>query len=136
MYGGGGISPDVFIPLDTIQTNEYFLQLRQHLLQFATRWLENNDPNKLPTDLNTFAQSWFAPPSMLEELVAYGEKQGIKRNPVQLAVCQNELKLQIKAQLAKSLFGLVGLYTVMNDDDPAVEKALHLLKTGARVAGK
>ena len=37
-------------------------------------------------------------------------------------------------ELAKSLFGDVGLYKVINDDDPAVEKALRLLKSGEPVA--
>jgi len=53
-----------------------------------------------------------------------------------LANCRSEIKLQLKSRIAKILFGDVGMYKVMNDDDPAVEKALHLLKTGARVAKK
>jgi carboxyl-terminal processing protease len=134
VYGGGGITPDVFIPLDTSFSSEYFMALRQQLTQFSTRWMEGRDRKTLPANLNEFVRSWSASDAMVEELVAYGEKQGVKREPLPLAKCYNELKLQLKARVAKSLFGDIGLYTVVNDDDPAVEKALHLLKTSAPVA--
>ncbi len=136
VYGGGGITPDVFIPLDTTFSNDLYFELRQHLVQFATRWMESADRSAMPGDMNTFAQSWFAPDSMVDELVAYAGKQGVKNNPQQLVNCRNELKMQLKARIAKTLYGEVGMYKVMNGDDPAVEKALHLLKTGARVAKK
>ncbi len=136
VYGGGGISPDVFIPLDTTYSNDLYFALRQQLIQFATHWMETADRSAIPADLNTFAKSWFAPDSMVEELLAYSGKQGVKNDAAQLAKCRNELKLQLKGRIAKILFGDVGMYKVMNDDDPAVEKALHLLKTGARVAKK
>lgn len=136
VYGGGGITPDVFIPLDTSFTSEYFLSLRQQVPQFITRWMENRDRKTLPADMNEFARNWFASDAMLEELIAYGEKQGVKREEQALAKSRGELKFQLKARLAKSLFGDIGLYKVVNDDDPAVEKALHLMKSGERVAKK
>ena len=67
---------------------------------------------------------------MLEELVGYAEKQGVKRQPAQLAQCRDELKLQLKSRIAKVLFREEGLYRVLNDDDPAVEKAVQLLRSG------
>lgn len=136
VYGGGGITPDVFIPFDTSFSSEYFQALRQHIPQYSTRWLEGRDRKTLPADLNGFAGTWLATDVMVDELVEYGEKQGVKRDAAQLAKCRTELKLQIKARIAKSLFGDLGSYKVFNDDDPAVEKALHLLKKGESVAKK
>lgn len=134
VYGGGGITPDVFIPLDTSFSSDYFIALRQQLLQFTARWMENNNRQSMPADLDTFAAKWTASDAMVDELVSYGEKQGVKRDAAQLAKCRSELKVLLKARVAKSLFGDIGLYKVLNDDDPAVEKALHLLKTGEPVA--
>lgn len=136
VYGGGGITPDVFIPLDTTFSNDLYFELRQHLIQFATRWMETADRSSIPKDMGGFANSWITPDTMVDQLVAYAGKQGVKNDPAQLASCRNELKLHLKARIAKILFGDVGMYKVMNGDDPAVEKALHLLKTGARVAKK
>ena len=136
VYGGGGVSPDVFIPLDTTYNNEYFVKLRQQLAQFVTRWMENADHKQFGSDATNFVQTWTVPESLLHELVAYGEKQGIKKNAAQLFDCQQELKTLLKARIGKNLFGNEALYMVLNDDDPAVEKALDLLKAGKQVARK
>jgi hypothetical protein len=58
----------------------------------------------------------------------------VKKNPTELAKSRSELKLQLKARLAKTLFGDEGLYKILNDDDPAVEKAVQVLKKGQPVA--
>jgi carboxyl-terminal processing protease len=134
VYGGGGITPDVFIPFDTSFSSPYFLALRQQIPQFSTRWMESRDRKTLPDNLAEFAKTWFASDDMLQELVHYGEKQGIKPNAAKLAASRNEIKLQLKGRVAKILFGEIGLYTIVNEDDPAIEKALHLLKTGEPVA--
>lgn len=136
VYGGGGITPDVFIPFDTILTNAYFQAVRQVVPQFAARWIEARDRNTLPADADTFASSWFASDAMLDELLQYADKEGVKAAPTQLASCRNELKLQLKARISRALFGDIGLYKVANDDDPAVEKALQLMKSGQPVTKK
>lgn len=134
VFGGGGITPDVFIPIDTSYSNAYFIALRQLIPQFVSRWMEGQDKTKLPATLPEFAKSYLVSDPMLEELVAYGEKQGTKRNPAELAKSRTELKVQLKARIAKTLFGDEGLYKVLNDDDPAVEKAIQVLNSGQPVA--
>lgn len=136
VFGGGGVSPDVFIPLDTSFANDYFFALRQQIPQFAARWMEVHDRAAFPGDLPSFVHNYAISDALLEELIAYGEKQDIARNAGQLAACRAELKLQLKARFAKILFHDEGLYSVLNDDDPAVEKALQLMRSGEQVAGK
>jgi carboxyl-terminal processing protease len=84
--------------------------------------------------LPEFAKTYSVTDEMLEALVTYAEKQGVKRNPTELVKCRAELKIQLKARLAKTLFGDEGLYMILNDDDPAVEKAVQILKGGQPVA--
>lgn len=134
VFGGGGITPDVFIPIDTSFSSAYFTALRQQIPQFISRWMEGQNRTALSSTLPEFAQSYTTSDGMLEELVSYAEKQGVKRNPVEFAKCRSELKLQLKARLAKTLFGDEGLYKVLNDDDPAVDKAVQILKSGQPVA--
>lgn len=134
VYGGGGISPDIFIPIDTSFTNEYFFEVRQRIPQFAARWMENRDRATMPANLKDFVRSFTVSDAALNELIAYADKQGIKPNEAELKQCRNELKLQLKARIAKILFHDEGLYAVFNDDDPAVEKALQVLKSGEPVA--
>ncbi|MCC7246254.1 MAG: S41 family peptidase [Saprospiraceae bacterium] len=137
VYAGGGITPDVFIPLDTSWSNDYFFAVRAKIPVFIARWFENN-PNRqqFPSDINQFVASYNVDDNMLNSLLDYAEKEGTPRKPVQLAVCKNELKRQIKARIAKQLFGENGLYQSINDDDPAVEKAVSLLRSGTRITAE
>lgn len=130
VYSGGGIYPDVFIPLDTSYSNDYFFEVRQLLPQFAARWLEQHERSSLPASLDAYLHDFNVSDGMLDELVGYAEKQGVAKKTAQLAVCRTELKLELKARIARSLFRQEGLYRVLNDDDPAVEKAKHLLHSG------
>jgi hypothetical protein len=70
---------------------------------------------------------------LLDELAGYAEKEGTARNMVELNKCRSELKLQLKARLGKILFGDEAFFRIINDDDPAVEKALQIMKSGQRV---
>lgn len=136
VYGGGGITPDVFIPLDTAFANDYFFDARQHLAQFASRWMESRDRSGFPDNADAFVRQFQVNDAMLDEFVTYLEKQGVKRNDKHLARCQAELRLQLKARIGKALFQDEGLYKVLNDDDPAVEKATRVLRSGEPVAGR
>jgi carboxyl-terminal processing protease len=136
VYGGGGITPDVFIPYDTVLSGEYCQLLRQNLTQFVTRWMESQDRKAMPADLQEFTRNWSASDAMLDSLADYTDNQGAKRDATQFIHCRNEFKTLLKARVAKILFGDLGRYTVENDDDPAVEKALQLLSAGIQVTKK
>jgi hypothetical protein len=70
---------------------------------------------------------------MLTELLAYAEKEGTTtKSPIQNNV-RIELKHQLKARLGKILFGDEAFFRIVNDDDPAIEKGLQILKSGQRV---
>ncbi len=134
VFGGGGIIPDIFIPIDTSFSNNYYYEIRQHIPQFASRWMESHQRSELPPDLAGFVRSFTVTDGIINELVGYAEKQGVKPNAEELKRCRSELSLQFRARVAKILFGDEGLYTVLNDDDPAVEKALQVLRSGQPVA--
>ncbi len=134
VYGGGGITPDIFIPLDTAFATDYFFAARQHLPQFAARWLESQNRADLPGTLADFVRNFTVSDQMMADFIAYAEKQDVKPNAGQLERSRAELRHQLKARIAKLLFQDEGLYRVLNDDDPAVEKAIQVLRSGEPVA--
>jgi carboxyl-terminal processing protease len=136
VYGGGGITPDVFIPIDTSFANDYFFDVRQLVPQFAARWMESHERSAFPSTVQDYVRSYSVSDEMLNELVAFAESHEVPRNDAELKQCRAELKLQLKARLAKILFQDEGLYAVLNDDDPAVAKALQVLRSGEPVAKK
>jgi carboxyl-terminal processing protease len=123
--------PDVFVPIDTSFMNPYYVGLRQHLAQFTARWMEDHPRAYFPETLAEFRKNWMPDDQTIEALVQYADHEGVKRNDAQLAACRREIRLQMKSRVAKMLFQNEGQYSVLNDDDPAVEKALQLLRDGA-----
>ncbi len=136
VYAGGGISPDVFVPLDTSFANDFYFDVRQHIAEFAARFMEKHDKNAFPANVSSFVRDFKVSDEMLRDLVVFSEKAGVKTRPDLLAKCGRELKLQLKARFAKLLFKDEGMFSVFNDDDPAVEKALQLMRSGQQVAQK
>lgn len=130
VFGGGGITPDVFIPLDTAFVTPYFSSLRALIPQFISRWSEQNDRSKLPATLQDFMQQFQPSDAMLDELCDYAAKEGTPKNIAALNKGRTELKLNLKARLGKILYGEEAFFRILNDDDPAVEKALQIMKNG------
>jgi carboxyl-terminal processing protease len=129
VYAGGGISPDLFIPLDTSYFNEQFNRLAPVLAPFVSRWLEQHGKEGIPTDAASFVQHFQVSDEMVLELASYA----LKETPVQrqqLEQSKQELKLRIKARLARLLFDQNTEYQVLNANDLAVKRALEVIQQG------
>jgi carboxyl-terminal processing protease len=136
VYGGGGITPDVFVPLDTAWLHPYFTDLRKHLPQFAARWKEIHAEGQLPKTLADFTNYYKGLADMPEQLAQYAEKHGVSSNPAQLFRHRAEINRQIEARFAKLLFGDEAMYQVTNRSDSAVQKALQMMRSGMPMAQK
>jgi len=128
VYGGGGILPDVFIPLDTSYLNDYYLAVYPHLSAFCAQWLEQHPPLPKFADAAAFVRGYVLPPNTAQQLAEYAAAQGVVFDRQRWEHCRAELQRQIKAQIARQLFQNEGFYRVLNEDDPAVAKAVRLLE--------
>jgi len=129
VYGGGGVSPDVFIPLDTAHINAYYMAMRPKIALFTARYIEQNGKSAFPAEAGVFVKDFKVPETMMQALVAFGEAEGVKLQTEQYNRSKAALAEAVKQRLAKVLFGETGFYQVQNYDDPAVEKALQLLQS-------
>ncbi|MBK8555044.1 MAG: S41 family peptidase [Lewinellaceae bacterium] len=130
VYGGGGITPDVFIPMDTSYANEYYFKMRQYLPMFAAKYMENHPPDQFPATVPAFIKDFQVSDAMMSDFLNYAAKEGVSLQEAPYQQCKYELRHQLKARIAKSLYNNIGLYQVLNDDDPAVEKAMQVLNSG------
>ncbi|MDW8228557.1 MAG: S41 family peptidase [Saprospiraceae bacterium] len=130
VYGGGGIMPDVFIPADTSFLNDYYMQVFPHLSPFAVRWLSEQTRQPIPGDATAFVRQFVLPADLTRQFADYATEQGVPFDLRQWERCRHELQRQLKAYIARQRFGREGYYRALNDDDPAVEKALQLLRNG------
>lgn len=130
VYGGGGITPDIFVPLDTLLLNEDYLRLRQQVPQFVFRYLEKK-PGFLDDydDLTTFIRRYQVPESLYQEFLEFAENNGEKVSARIRSQARKPLQRFIKARLAKHNFEDLGFYTVWNDQDPMIKKAMETLRS-------
>lgn len=131
VFGGGGISPDVFIPIDTGELNNGFVLARQRVGEFAAHWMESHPKSEFPDELNVFLSAYTVSDAQLQAFEQYCAQQQAKIPAAVFAQHKPALKLHIKARIARILFQDRGQYAVYNSDDPAVEKAVQLLNTGS-----
>lgn len=130
VFAGGGITPDVFVPIDTMLLQADFIRLRQQIPAFAFRYLEANPLSQSDWTLETFRQSYRLSEEVYEQFLNYVWEQGVQLDaPVELPQFKPYLKQQLKARLAKSLFENNGFHAVLNDEDPDIRAALEALHT-------
>ncbi len=132
VYGGGGIMPDYFVPIDTTLYTNYHRQLRDkgallknHFHLVDTHRKEWNAKYKKFDD---FYNKFKVTPEMLEQLVAIGKEAGVEYNEEQYQRALPLLKLQMKALIARDLWDMNEYYHVINQANESVKKALQLLE--------
>lgn len=132
VYGGGGIMPDCFVPLDTTFFTPYYRQLRDKgvLLQTYVEQLEQHREewqNEYP-DIRSYTSSFEVPPAMLRRLVQKGEDNGIPFHEEEYAQSLPFIQEQLKALIARDLWDMEAYFQVINQTDTSVAKALELLE--------
>lgn len=131
VYGGGGIMPDVFIPLDTAGSSWYLTDLRYSPVfqNFAFDYLSNKRGKW--KNLSAFENQFDVTDALLNEFVAYANKEyKISLNKQGFAASKTHIKHNIKAEIARQLWTEQGFYTLIAKDDKEILKALQYLGNG------
>ncbi|NUO02811.1 MAG: S41 family peptidase [Saprospiraceae bacterium] len=127
VFGGGGIMPDVFVPVDSTLMNDYYLELRQQVSGFVFNYMQQHEKSFKGYQLASFRNNFYTSDEIYRQFLKYAEAKGVKKRNKEGASIKKEIKLFIKARVARHLFGEEGFYTVWNDADNVVKKALELL---------
>jgi carboxyl-terminal processing protease len=132
VYGGGGIMPDIFVPLDTSLISKYYTSVfRKGILnQFILNHLDNNRKGLMVQYPNAiaFKQNFKVDEALLGKFTAFAEKEGVEKNEADLKTSDKLLRIQIKALLARNLWDLEAFYLVINDINDGYQKALEVIK--------
>lgn len=135
VYASGGITPDVIIPLDTLLVNGSIAELRQYIQSFLLRYKEEN-PRLSKMSPSAFVQSFTVNPEMFQSFLKFARGRGWQGGD--LSQTGNgtllSLKAEIKAGLARLLYGSQVYFEVLNDADPMISNALRLLSQSDPVA--
>ena len=132
VYGGGGIMPDYFVPVDTTLYTDYHRQISYKgvLLKVHYQLIDayRKDWNNKYKDYASFAQTFEMTEPMMQRLKDEAAKAGIAYNEEQYRKSESLLKLQMKALIARDLWDMNEYYHTINVADESVKKALELLK--------
>lgn len=131
VYGGGGIMPDIFIPLDTSHHYSYLNKLRRknvtynYVLDFVDA---NRDEikEKYP-EFEAFNKNFKIGDDVIAEIVERGEKEGVEKNEESLEFGKESLKKELKAYIARDMYSRNAMFKVLNRDDDAILKAMKVL---------
>ena len=130
VYGGGGIIPDHFVPLDTTGTSPYFNKLiRKGIFnQFALSWV-NKNRESLEKKYPNFEKfnSKFDTQKAVDELIKYAEAEGLEFSENQYNKAKYVIHTRLKANIAQDLYNYKKFYQVINSLNNALEKSLELL---------
>lgn len=130
VYGGGGIMPDVYVPLVNDSTEYYFNKitnlgiLYQYAFDYCDRHRQELARYKTVAD---FDRSFRVTDAMFNELVAQAEKKGIKGKENEKQVARKEADILLKAYIARDLFDDEGFYPIYRNMDDVLQKALEVL---------
>ena len=133
VYGGGGIMPDYFVPLDTTGTSEYYSSLiRKGIMnQFSLIWV-NNNRDKLENKYTSFKKfkSDFNTEKVTKELIEYAEKEGLEFDKESYEKAENTIKTRLKANIAQNLYDYKKFYEIINELNNTLKKSIELLEDG------
>ena len=132
VYGGGGIMPDYFVPVDTTLFTKYHSQLSNKgvLLKVHFQLIDTyrEEWAKKYNDYAVFCKEFELDDAMMQQLIAEGEKEGIKFDEEQYKKSESLIKLQLKALIARDLWDMNEYYHTINVVNESVNKALELLE--------
>lgn len=136
VFGGGGIVPDIFVPLDTTHYTDYYRDL-----------VASGSVNRLVMDkMDIYREQWKAtyktysefnerfqvPGDFIEDLVSRADSTGISLKEEQLKISREWLNLQIKALIARNLWGTSEYYQTLNPALPFFDKVKVLIEDKER----
>ncbi|MBN2275378.1 MAG: PDZ domain-containing protein [Bacteroidales bacterium] len=132
VYGGGGIMPDLFVPMDTTYYTDYYRDLiRLGILnRFILNYVDHHRQdllNRYP-QLVDFKSQFKIDDKMMKKLTTYAKEQGLPENSADLAVSQNQIKTLAKGYIARDLWSTSEFYEIINEEDPKFRTALSIIR--------
>lgn len=131
VYGGGGIMPDYFVPLDTTIYTPFYRQIaaRSYIINTNLKYVDDNRKQlkaQYP-DFQKFLVSYEIPQALVDDIIKQAAKDKIKpKSDEELQKTIKSLKLQMKALVARDLWDMSEYFQIMNENNTIVQRAIML----------
>ncbi len=134
VYGGGGILPDIFVPVDTTEGSEYFSAVirKGSMNQFALEYMNKNrhELKAKYLTIGQFAKEFNVDFDLQTDMTNYFANDGIAYNEEQYKKSKRWIELRFKATIARNLFDNSAFYYIINELNETLQKGLEVLENG------
>jgi len=131
VYGGGGIMPDIFVPIDSTRNTDYHFRLVRNglLSRMAMTYLDKNrlDLNNRYPHFEAYNENFTISEDILQQLVSMAEEDKIEFVEEQFNQSKEFISLQLKALIARDLFEMSEYFEVINQKNDSYRKALQII---------
>ena len=130
VYGGGGIMPDFFVPVDTTGNSDYYNRLYRKGLIYSYAYSyadQNRDVLSQFTKADQF-DSYLDKQNMLNDFVAFAEEKGVKKDRAGLKESGEIINAQLKAYIARNIIGEEGFFPIIKQIDQTLLRAIEISK--------
>lgn len=133
VYGGGGIMPDCFVPLDTTKYSRMYRELsaRNVIVNMSLKYIDTNRKALLKSysSFDKFRARYEVPQQLVDSIMAQGEKLKITpKDDDERAKTQTNIRRIMKALVARDLWDMSEYFAILYEDDEVVAKAVELLQ--------
>ncbi len=135
VYGGGGIMPDIFVPVDTNKVNDYYRDILSNsiLYKFVLNYVDDNRKELLSqyTSVPYFIEHYTVNESLLNELKEFASEEGVEADEEAFNEAQQDLSFYTKAYIARDLWDINAFYQIVNRRNDIFLKAKNILQDNA-----
>ena len=139
VYGGGGIMPDYFVPIDTTNAENKFLRSLYStnvIREYTLLYYEDNKAKLEKMDFQDFYNNFEVTDKMLDKMISMAKSEGVEYNKEEYLKAKDLLKNQTKAIIARSVWGNKGYYPVFNQGNQVFQEALKLFDKAENLASR
>ena len=134
VYGGGGIMPDIFVPLDTTRTNQYYRNAtaKNVVLNTSLQFAERNRRvlQRRFKSFDEYNKGYEVGPDVLKLFLDKAKDAKVEYDDAQYQECLPIFKIQLKAMIARLLWGMDAYYQVIQELDETIQRAVKFMETG------
>lgn len=128
VYGGGGIAPDIFVPVEPYYKNAYYHQLKTWAIEYSYRYYLGHQKEMKFGDWREFRREFKVTDYSFNEFIKYAQRHEVPKDAAQLNDLKPALRQLIKARIARQMFGDEGYFGILNEEDPCVRRAHEALQ--------
>ncbi len=130
VFGGGGITPDIFVAEDTTDVTSYYKQATMSglIIQYAFEYTDNNRQKLNQYKTAGELADYLKRQNMVDKFATFADKHGLKRRNLMIQRSRKLLERFINSRIVYNMLNEEAWMQYLNEDDPAIEKTVKLFR--------